>query len=309
MSSLNFYPTLNEYLFDLAEIQCDEYSFSYHDDKNVYPLSFDKEDGEYILTDSRAIWNVVDYNLSIKTRIKIENPIVLFGKKGIVPLHSKIFVALQWMSKASQKRDTIKCIEFDSNEEFVDEEISINIKKDRLRNNVKLQLIMGVGETGIAQQDELFLANTKGIILGTFNEGKVMLEGKSSEFPITCFEWGVNKPLWTLEYSSLDPVNDKFSVDNVNLKINVLHPKYKELNLDNLQEVSGLFKEVFSNAIIMLLYNLEKDNYLDLIEEGEDLVEGSICAAMHYFVRTFNIDLSSIEKIADSVKEGIDKIL
>ena len=49
--------------------------------------------------------------------------------------------------------------------------------------------------------------------------------------------------------------------------------------------------------------------YLEKVKDNEDFEEGSICAAMHYFIRTFNIKVDTIISMMQSVKENVYKEL
>lgn len=309
MSSFELFPKLNNDLFEESSISIEPYSFSYISDNIEYDLDYDFENNEYIILDQRNIWNVKDYNLKFKTHLTIDNPQVLFGKNGLVPRNASINIALQWMSKPSQKRDTRKIGAFSIKDTFVDKTISMDIKPDRLKEYVKIRVIFTVGDCENILPNEMHLANKKGMIVGMFNEAKIMLEGKGSEFPIATVSNGVTKPLWMLEYSSINPEIDKFSAENVCLLLNTDHPDYKYLDEENLESSTPLFKEIFSSAILMILLNLDKDGYLEKVKDNEDFEEGSICAAMHYFIRTFNIKVDTIISMMQSLKENVYKEL
>ena len=309
MSSFELFPKLNNDLFEESSISIEPYSFSYISDNIEYDLDYDFENNEYIILDQKNIWNVKDYNLKFKTNLTIDNPQVLFGKNGIVPHNASINIALQWMSKPSQKRDTRKIGAFSIKDTFVNKTISMDIKPDRLKEYVKIRVIFTVGDCENILPNEMHLANKKGMIVGMFNEAKIMLEGKGSEFPIATVSNGVTKPLWMLEYSSINPEIDKFSAENVCLLLNTDHPDYKYLDEENLESSTPLFKEIFSSAILMILLNLDKDGYLEKVKDNEDFEEGSICAAMHYFIRTFNIKADTIISMMQSVKENVYKEL
>ena len=279
MSSFELFPKLNNDLFEESSISIEPYSFSYISDNIEYDLDYDFENNEYIILDQKNIWNVKDYNLKFKTNLTIDNPQVLFGKNGIVPHNA------------------------------FNKTISMDIKPDRLKEYVKIRVIFTVGDCENILPNEMHLANKKGMIVGMFNEAKIMLEGKGSEFPIATVSNGVTKPLWMLEYSSINPEIDKFSAENVCLLLNTDHPDYKYLDEENLESSTPLFKEIFSSAILMILLNLDKDGYLEKVKDNEDFEEGSICAAMHYFIRTFNIKVDTIISMMQSLKENVYKEL
>lgn len=309
MSNFELFPKLDDELFLKAGMKVEPYSFSYKLDEIENSLDYDYENNEYIIIDPKNIWNVKDYNLKFKTHLTIDNPKALFGKDGIVPSAASIKIALQWMSKPSQKRDAKEIGIFTIDDTIIDRTISMDIKPDRLKEYVKLRVVFTVGDCDLISSNERHLANKKGMIVGMFNEAKIMLEGKGSEFPIATVSSGINKPLWTLEYSSINPEIDKFSEENVCLLLNVDHPDYKYLDEENLESTTPLFKEIFSSAILMILLNLDKDGYLEKVKDSDDFEEGSICAAMHYFVRTFNIKVDSIISMMQSVKENVYKEL
>ena len=132
----------NNDLFEESSISIEPYSFSYISDNIEYDLDYDFENNEYIILDQKNIWNVKDYNLKFKTNLTIDNPQVLFGKNGIVPHNASINIALQWMSKPSQKRDTRKIGAFSIKDTFVNKTISMDIKPDRLKEYVKIMIVL-----------------------------------------------------------------------------------------------------------------------------------------------------------------------
>ena len=87
------------------------------------------------------------------------------------------------------------------------------------------------------------------------------------------------------------------------------HPNFRVLDLENMNESTQLFKEIFSTSIVMILQHLKDLDCLEMTIKNEDLQEGSICSAMHYFIKTFNIDTSSLEKMMQSVKQNVDMML
>lgn len=309
MANYGFFPVLTEELYEKAEIVTDKYTFSYKQDNVEYDLDYDNENDEYILLDNRNRWNAREFNLKFCSHIHISNPGELFGVNGIVPSKTKINIALQWKCKGSNKRNTHFCFSFGSDDLEVDHDIIMSIKPDQLRDSVKLSIIMLVGDVEIPYSDEKFLANTKGIILGTFNEAKVMLEGKGSEFPVCSASLGENSELWRLEYNTDDPRNDKFIVENIALVLNKDHSCYKLIDENNLDVTSALFKEIFSSSIVLILLNLQQDDILKETKESDDFEEGSICAAMHYFIRTFDIDITDVNTMTRSIKRNIDRVL
>lgn len=309
MKEVRFYPKLTEEMYELADIQCSPYFFCYKYDNEEYPLIYEIDNGEYILQDSNNRWNSSEYNLKIKTRLQIFNPRVLFGEKGLVPQNTKLVIALQWFSKQSNKIDTILDFSFDISDEFVDEEIMIDIKKDRVREQLNLSLVLAVGEIGTPNKNEQFLANEQGIVLGKFNVAKIMLEGKGSEFPISITSLGLDKELWRLEYNVDDPTQDLFHMDNICILLNKDHKDYNEIDEDNIISSSPLFKEIFSTAVYMILMNLKEEGLLLETKNRDDFSEGTVCAAMHYFITTFNIDISNINDMANSIRREIDREL
>lgn len=309
MMNYGFFPVLTEELYDKAKISTDKYTFFYKQDNIEYNLDYDYENNEYILLDDRNRWNSKDFNLKFHSHIHISDPNELFGINGIVPTKTKLSIALQWTCKGSNKRNTHFCFSFGFDEKEIDRDITMSIKSGQLRESVNISIILLVGDIGEPNSDEKFLANQKGIILGSFNEAKVMLEGKGSEFPVCSANLGETNELWCLEYNTDDPRNAKFTIENISLVLNKDHPCYKLIDENNLDSSSQLFKEIFSSALVLILLNLQQDDILREIKDSNDFDDGTICAAMHYFIRTFDIDITDVNTMTRSIKRNVDRML
>ena len=134
-----------------------------------------------------------------------------------------------------------------------------------------------------------------------WNKITVRLDGIGSEFPI----YEINNPtltLWYIECNWKDPTYDQF-IECISIYFNKGHKNYKFLEKDN-----QLLNEIMASALFLLITKLKsQEDYWDATMEGYDLLEGSVSAAVNYFIKTLGWKVDSPEALSISIRDFFDK--
>lgn len=306
MSKLRFYPILNEYLSDESSLLLKNYDFYFNDEKEDILNDVEiqgKSQDVIILYDDRGYWDIRYYNLIVKNQISIKKPNVLFGIHGIAPSNAKIGVGFKWYSKDTKLRGFKELGIFDKNSGLVNIDFSYNFKKNFLRKELTLEILLYIADEDLNPTGpEKHLANIKGTVIGEVTSTKLILEGSRSEFPIVEIK-DPNKPLWELRINWLTE-NDKF-VDVVKLIINPSHPKFKEINMERKRYNQDLLDEIMISTIAMLFLKAKSDNIFTFGTEINEFEEGSVGAVLAYWVNIYALEDASIEVLHSKISNAV----
>ena len=94
MKNFRFYPTLDEDLLEMLEIEIDGYTFHYITDKE-YKIKVDVDEEMIVLFDEKGIWDATRDNLIIKSKMIINHPTAFFENGGIAVSNAKVGVGIQ----------------------------------------------------------------------------------------------------------------------------------------------------------------------------------------------------------------------
>mgnify|MGYP000754980168 FL=1 len=115
------------------------------------------------------------------------------------------------------------------------------------------------------------------------------------------------QPLWYVKCDWIDPTYDLFS-DSVSIYINTAHKNYKYLDKTKRTFDEQLLKEIMASALGVIITKLkEQENYWDATTSGEDLQNGSVSEAIHYFIDTLEWDVSGPEAMSLSIRKFFDQ--
>lgn len=300
---INFYPTIDSYLIDSLKTKVN-YNFYFNENDDIITVPYNV-DGKNISFDTKNInWNSDDYDLIVNISLSIENTKCLFGPDGVAPINSKIGVGIEWFSAQSKIRDIV------ISNEIIDNNISNYVANfefilpKRTFNgsiNVNVSLYLKEPATVLAENED-YLNNTSGIVLGNIDEKVVFLSGFGSLFPIR-IEPLDDSRLWKLQINYSDPEINSIS-DGMVLILNSKHKDYHYLDPKSNDYCDKFAEEIASNAITMLLCKLKEDQYLEDISDG--YMNGSIMEYVRYCKDTLEIDFTDVNSICDSVRKFAD---
>lgn len=301
--AINFYPTLES--CDLDELGAvAKYRFSYEQNGEQIDVGY-SEVNRYITLDTKNCnWDPFNFDLELTVSISIADASVLFGPNGIAPRGAGLGICLEWYSQKAKTREVIKSdhrIKF--SEEKQSFEFSTVFKKNTFNGNIDINVLLFLEEPSqVVADEEGFLNNMEGVILGKIDSKTVYMTGVGSLFPIYT-KPTPNGKLWDLEIDYDDPATDQLS-DCVKLVLNSAHKDYCLLDVNDKHYCDRLIYEIISEAITVLLCQLREDHYLDKIEGT--YADGSIMAFVKYYKEMLNLDVSSISSISSSLRGYLD---
>ena len=308
MRTVELYPTITSDIIKEAGIKFSEYRFSYYINGENRQLNYEIQGNQAILVDPMGIWNSKDYGIEIDIAVTIQDKSYLFGNQGVVSENSGINIALELKSKSSNYRKVKKCMFLDRTSIENQYRLHLSIDREKLVQKFTVEVLFSI-VPNVNDKDYLEFANIQGMIIGRFNPLTALIEGKGAELPMSIIALEKGAPLWKVLYNSVEPNVEEFSKDYVNIIINSNHPDFNELDIENFEKPSALFKEVFSNALYIIMLNLFETEYWNDILLRNNFKEGSICSAISYFIETFDIDTSNQFQILYSIKAAVAKQL
>jgi hypothetical protein len=308
---VNLHPVLTQELFQKIGYSSTDYSFEYDLPYRSVPLFAESITGkehiqtQFLLRDDLNVWNSEIHNLRFKREIVIQNPAHLFGVSGIAGQSAEIGVAVVWASKPSSQRGIFVGESFDIHTTKREFTVSGEFPAGLLRERFQLTTILYLKKQGTFNEEERHLAQKPGVLLGDLGTTIFHLSGKGSIFPI--FSYKENGPLWRVECNWGDPRTDPFDDENVRIILNENHPDYRFLESTDRKKLSPLMKEIIASAIQIIIEKAASEVPLQDIMEGTDVERGSVCMAIQYFIQTFELDTSSSENLAFSLRTYLDR--
>lgn len=301
--NFNSYPILNKNLINKIGLTCTNTVFSYGENNELYIEQLDNN--SFSLKDKKYNWNKEKDNICINKTYKIQNPMFLFGVNGIATEDSVIGIALMWYSYDSKQRGVVKFGKINNQKDSILLTLNHEFLAAQFRGCVTFKIILYVDMPGTKNENEEFLGNKKGLYLGTLvDEKHLYLDGMSSIFPICEIELD-DGPLWTVTNLCKDPKKDLF-IETISINLNKNNKDYEKLKKDK-----SLMIEVVSAALICIISDIKINCPSDWanIENNESLDEGSVGAAINYFIDTLDWNFNSIKDLSVSIRNFLTKSL
>lgn len=309
-ANISLFPVITDDLLGKTRFQASPYQLYYVRDDQEYVLRTEEVDSSTIVhkvIDDEGIWSPDDYQLCIRRKYSIRTYQCLFGPNGIACNNAKLGIALMWTSPDSKQRGVIPIGEIENFQRDLEFELNYEFSEAQLRGSVEFSTIIYLKEAGTPLWGEEHLANQYGCILGELdNKFVIRLDGNGSVFPMyEIHEPG--QPLWYVKCDWIDPTYDLFS-DSVSIYINTAHKNYKYLDKTKRTFDEQLLKEIMASALGVIITKLkEQEDYWDATTSGEDLQNGSVSEAIHYFIDTLEWDVSGPEAMSLSIRKFFDQ--
>lgn len=253
-----------------------------------------------ILENKNATWEFRYSGILVHGEIIINNPDFLFGQNGLVGEGATIGVALQIASKKSAQQFIRPVGEMcKGSGSSIVIEFKEELSKKLYYGSFSIIICLYVKKADVTSI--LGKANIPGMMLGNIVEQVIDIDGTMSTFPIQKI-YDVSKPLWYVEYDIEDPTIDPFDTEHVCIYFNSAHPGFKNLEKQESQVGTYLQTEVMASALTLIITHVKSFPEWDYIKQGENLEEGSIGSAIHYFIKTFNWNFESPEKLSESIR-------
>ena len=305
--SVNFYPTLDKEILNSLESQVD-FSFSYRSPEGKYiPLEVKKEGKNLTFLDTKD-WNPYTNSLTIYANVSFEHASVLFGPNGIAPNGSSLGVALEVFSNTGKYRQ----VYFDKETKIVNANSHVSldtlfatIGKNTVNREVSINVLIYLKEKSKQiSNEESFLNNDEGVILGKIASFTVYLSGFGSLFPIYTKALD-DKKLWLLEIDYDTPAEDKLS-DSVKLILNTNSKDYMYIDQNDKEHFCPkMIYEIVASVMTILIVDLKENGFLDNLDGN--YADGSIMQFIKYYKETLGLDIRDPVSISSTLRDYFEK--
>ena len=249
-------------------------------------------------------WNPMNYDLYVRVNIEYENGNSLYGPDGVAPLMSELSFGLEWYSQLAKKRGIIngaKISNSTSKKTIIFEHF---FEKETFMYDIEFNLLVFMSKKAYKiNENEDYLNNNEGVILGNVDKKILFMSGTGSLFPIYIQNLDANK-LWDLQINFDDPSIDKLS-DCVKLIINSNHSDYKLLDINNKKYCDRMIFEIVANAVTIIICHLKENGYLDRLEDSYS--EGSIMEFVSYYHKILGLKVDSVLDISSSLRKYLEE--
>ena len=311
--SITVFPKLNSRLYKAISFsQTDSFTteIDFHEIELKSKNAVDTA-GEVIMVNNEdEPWSLRNSGLTVKRKIRIGNVSPLFGGSGIAPVSSEIGIALRWSSPESRQRGVYEIASMNSDSLSIDVEYTSGFEKDSLKGSLVLETILYIKKTGVPDENESFLGNKKGLVVGELSFLNIRLDGKGSEFPI--FEEdnsSSSDPLWSVHMDWDDPSQSPF-LDSFQVYLNRNNPNFKYVKkTEGCDYDPYLVNEIISSALTLLVLKLKEDaGNWDEMDRNVGLDDGSVSQTVFYFKHSLGMDFENPVSIHESFRKYFDKV-
>ncbi|WP_229716401.1 hypothetical protein [Staphylococcus pragensis] len=307
-NQIALYRKLNNEYIEKAKVRFEQLKLSYltNDEEEIKEIEISDEAlNSYNINEFDSMWSPYDNNLKLEQKLVIDYPSVLFGEDGITCENNVIGLAVHIYSKTSSFQKTVEIASFKKQEERLEIDFDYNFEASTIRGVVNLDFFFYLKEVN---ETLPYMANNKGMTLSyeDLNPIELVVDGIGSSFPISEFE-DKEGPLWKIEKNWISPDEDMLDASNISIAFNIKHPLFAEIKKETRRINSSYMNHIIVQAMAMIIQEvIIIEEYS--IEEEEDLISGTILSAVSYWVKTFNIDLSDIFSIQNSLMKNIENL-
>ena len=262
-------------------------------DKTSGKMSFDSEAGD---------WSMEKDGLTVSISVSLSNTCALYGEGGVAGRGTELGIAAVVKSPTSCRRDTFdSMIRICEDTGQVNSFLVVNLSSQDYHGTATVDVVLYIKKPGF---DSRF-ASESGYILGILQSYVFSLDGNTSIFPIDTIS-SDQEFLWRLECDYSDVAVDRFD-QSIALVFNESHPRYGQLEIEKMTKSMNVtnvaFLSVLSHAIQILIQNVLREYNADRVISGEGLSEGSVGAAVHYFITAFGPSFDDPVELAYEIEK------
>lgn len=296
--NITFYPTLDADQLKLLDKKI-KYNFHYLSNENTIAIST-TENEKFISFDNKSEFDKEENSLFVDISVTLNNQNSLFGPTGIAPTDSQILLMLECYSQKSKFRKVVSSNKYiEQNILFDDYSFELEIEPNIIDREVTFSLLLILSKpTDHIKDNELFLNNTPGVIIGTLDKKTLYLSGNGSLFPIYT-KSSNDKKLWDIKIDYEDPTIDKLS-ETIQLILNSSHKDYDLLNPQSKSYCERLIYEIISSAVTLIILDLKEKNLLGSLKDNYS--EGTIMHFIKYCNDVIHIDLNDTLSISSTIR-------
>ncbi|MDY3706445.1 hypothetical protein [Vagococcus lutrae] len=256
------------------------------------------------INDYDDLWSPAENDLKIRQSFVFDKPSFLYGRDSVTLPNNELGIAVHIHSKASNFQQTINFGTIPNSYQQHIVEFNHVFSKSTLRGNINFDFFLYL--KSLKSKGE-FQATKVGMIVSENDllNLSLIVDGVGSEFPMTEFH-DKGGPLWQLEKNWIDAEEDLFVSSNVNLSLNTAHPLFEQLKNGKTKLSRAMMDDILIQAMSLIIQQVIIIDQCDINEE--DGLPNSILSAVRYWVSTFDIDVSNVFSINNSLKKVLSNI-
>lgn len=300
-NQIELYKKVTVEMLEEAKMRIDFPVISYQTDTgDEFNYKHENEERVILMNEVDAMWTPTHQNLRISQSIYLDNPKILFGNTGVTALGNTIGFSAHIYSQSSGFQKTVSFGSLESSDNNKVITFQHEFAPGTLRGIVEIDFFMYVKDLKVKQ---LFQAPMIGMKLNACSLGDITLfiDGDGSVFPISEFE-DPKGPLWLLEKNWIEPQIDTFDITNVNLILNTAHPLFNQLKEGKTKVYKRFMGEIITQSMAMIIHEVLFVENIDE-EQFKDAEPNSIIAAVDYWIKTFEIETSSMFAVSNSLRK------
>lgn len=303
-NQISLYRKIDSRMFEEAGIEAREPHFFYNSDNGLKEIETSPEFSDVLtINEFNDEWTPVEHDLLIKQKYILTNPSILFGENGVTMEGSRIGLAVHIYSKTSSIQKTFSIASFTDTHDRYEFLFEYTFSSASIRGTVEMDFFLFLQENSYYKP---YQADQVGMILSEENiySLTIIADGEGSAFPITEFDQK-DGPLWLLEKSWADAAEDTFDNSNINLKLNIAHPLFGQVKSGKTRASRALMGDIMVQAMAIIIQQviIIEGNTL---ESAEDAISNSILSVVNYWITTFEVDISSVFSISNSLRSRFD---
>lgn len=307
---ISLYKTIDEELLNFVDVETPLPIFSYIKEKEDLEeyIEFNNSDfsNEFVINEADPEWSPIEHNLILKQNFYINHTEKLFGENGVTDRLNKLGIACHVYSKTSNFQKTLHVSDIRYKEGTTNISFEHIFNENTLGGVVFLDFFIYLKEHKISSVNHAEFLGTN-LMTTDLLSYSLIIDGSGSEFPIVEIN-DSNKPLWSVEFNWTDIYEDLFNASSVRLILNQAHPLFDQLMNQRYRVNQYLMNDIIINAMAMIIqkvYLIEQYN----LEEETDFQPGSIAQIVWYWVSTYEVNLDSLETIANSIRKNTDAFI
>lgn len=303
-NALILHRTIDDDLLKRLNVEVENTQLLYTEEEGGEKQLTLKKDDESTLFmgEVQELWDPNTNDLHIKRTLTINNPRVLFAEGGVAPKDSILGLACHIYSKSSgfQMTRDLNAELHSNSEENMKIELNHTFLPATIKGEVYFNIFIYSRET---KNNGIGFANKKGMDLGIIDEFQVVVDGDGSIFPIIEVS-RPGEPLWKLVMKWSDITADPFDIEYVRVEINKNHSMYDYLFKDTRPSIFLLY-EILSNVMSQVIYKGVNDPDFE-----EELIDSeSISSVISYWIKTYELDISSLESINYGLRNKLEEVM
>lgn len=262
----------------------------------------DETNGVIFINEIDDKWSPLNNELTIEQQFTIKHPALFFGENSVTANENKIGLGVHIHSKTSNIQYKKAIQSFGRRREPIELTFNHTFNKNELRGSINIDFFLYLDDKITVYPLQ---AQEKGMILsdGLILSLELVVDGDGSIFPIREVQ-DKKGPLWSIEKNWADPIDDPFDINHVAIKLNTEHSLFNQIIEDKSRAASYIMNDIIIQSMVLIIYEVIVIDEIN-IEEYVGLEGNSILAVVKYWITTFEVDITDIFTITNSLRKSL----